>query len=202
MYSQNQDSIISKLLSQQYKPTLHNNLPDYRKTLNKSRIDACYQRLNQCLDTLILAIDSGKWTEISNSISFLLNYILDSTSPESSTPFTYIEISPLKRQEYELFVALGGIDTLLILFNKPFCESDARSMSNLRNPKRAETWNEILAILRELCYTIPTLSTHIFTQEHIIFLFTLLSCPSIFESAVNLLEEVLSSRIDTFRSEL
>ena len=108
-------------------------------------------------------------------------------------------MTPEKRQAREIFVALGGTQEIMRLFSKPFMTTnDARKEKSDLFRRRSELWNEILIILREICYALPTLADNIFTKEHITFLFTLLSQSSIFENAMNLLEEILAVRVDVY----
>jgi Trpc4-associated protein len=93
---------------------------------------------------------------------------------------------------------LGGIDLLLRLFNKPFSEPDARQMTPTIFQRRSELWNEVLVILREVAIAIPTISEKIFENSDIVFLFSLLHHQAMFDNTMNLLEEILASRDETF----
>lgn len=75
---------------------------------------------------------------------------------------------------------------------------DARDLNKNHIQRYALVWNEILVLLREICYSIPNLANQIFTSSHIIFLFTMLSHDNLFENAMNLLEEILAIRMESF----
>jgi hypothetical protein len=159
-----------------------------KKTLN-STCNGIYQSI----EFLKGALATGKWSEVEYAIGHLIGKLLDSSNPEQA--FT---ITSKKRQEREIFVSLGGVVALLKLFRKPFGASDARKISPDSIQRRTELWNELLVILRELCFTVPTLADNIFGEYEISFLFTMLSHKSVFDNAMNLLEEILSTRMDTF----
>ena len=58
--------------------------------------------------------------------------------------------------------------------------------------------NDILVLLRELCYGIPKLTFSLSSQDFIIFLFTCLSHSHFFDHAISLLEEILADQAQTF----
>jgi hypothetical protein len=160
------------------------------------RIDDNFNSIATNTQQLSTAISTGRWSEVENSLGNLITRLLN-TNPES-----VFAITPIKKQEREVFVFLHGIQSILLLFQKPFCETDARLITSTQFSRRSEVWNEILVILREVTYAIPTLSDQIFDSQHIVFFFTLLHHHSVFENAMNLLEEVLSSRLETFNLSL
>lgn len=164
----------------------------YSTTVHK-RIDENFNNISSSIQMLSKAIHSESWSEVGYCVGNLITRLLDSTNPDQ-----LFLITPSKKQEREIFVFLGGFDLLLKLFSKPFSDKDARSILSLHFQRRSELYNEVLIILREVAFAIPSLSEHIFSNDHIIFLFTLLSHQSVFENTMNLLEEILSARIDTF----
>ena len=64
--------------------------------------------------------------------------------------------------------------------------------------ERGDLWNEVLVLMREICFTIPHLSEKVFSKDAIVFLFTLMSHACVFENAATLLEEVLKVRLESF----
>lgn len=98
----------------------------------------------------------------------------------------------------QMFIHVGGVKQLLRLFYAPYGNEDARKMSSAVIQRRAEFWNEVLVILREVSFSIPSLADNIFSDKELIFLFTLLYHSSVFDNAINLLEEILASRSETF----
>lgn len=77
-----------------------------------------------------------------------------------------------KRQHREAFVLFGGLNSLLRLFSAPFSPEDARKIRKEEMVGKAELWNEILVILRELINTIPGITERLFNEKHMVFLFT------------------------------
>jgi Trpc4-associated protein len=142
---------------------------------------------------LTAGIAHQDWVETEAVVSQLIMRLLDASNHEG-----IFQISPKKKQERELFVALGGMRQLLRLFEPPLCEVDARLISAHSLGIRAELWNEVLILIRELCFTVPSLAEHIFSSEHIALFFSFLSHKSMFENALNILEEILAVKTETF----
>jgi hypothetical protein len=138
-------------------------------------------------------VKPGNWTEVEYAVAGILTRILDSSNAD-----TMFAVTPTRAQEREYFIRIGGVDALLQLFSKPWSDPDARMTSTTHLHRKSELWNEVLVILREVAYALPTSSTYFFGMNHIIFLFTMLSHESVFENSLNLLEEILASRSDTF----
>ena len=127
------------------------------------------------------------------NVSRLINKVLDASSPES-----VFQITPEKREERSLFVSAGGMDVLLALISPPYMRADAREMKNESIVAKKDFLNEILVLLREICYTLPSLAETAFSTEVIVRLFTMLHHVNIFENTMNLLEEILAVKTDTF----
>ena len=159
----------------------------------EKRINTSFNDVITVVKNLRSAIEKAKWSDIEHAVHIVYHKITEESNPEQP----YI-VKPKSRQEREVFVAVGGMNTILRLFSKPFAESDARSMSTTTFQRYAETWNEMLVILREVSYSIPSLSERVFDQDHVVFLFTMLAHRSVFENSVSLLEEILAVRTDTF----
>lgn len=105
--------------------------------------------------------------------------------------------------ERDAFVLAGGVEVLIRVFREPSFVGaemartyDARDLSEeLVSNRLAPCWNEALACLRELVYSMPSLVENeiIFDDgEFLPFLFTLLSHDSCFDGAAALVEEILS----------
>ncbi|KAG7363961.1 DUF3689 domain containing protein [Nitzschia inconspicua] len=105
--------------------------------------------------------------------------------------------------ERDAFVRAGGIEVFIRVFREKsfvgdeMAESyDARDLSEeLVASRLAPCWNETLACLRELVYSIPSLvedEVILDNGDFLPFLFTLLSHDSCFESSAALIEEILS----------
>lgn len=140
-----------------------------------------------------MAIDHTQWTEIGRCVGSLVTALLDSGGMEP--PFT---IPAKNKQQRDMFISLGGVNQLLRLFEAPISTADARSMSENGVKRRAEVWNEVMVMLREVMYSTPLLADRVVTSRHIVFIFTMLHHQSVFENSMNLLEEILASRSETF----
>ena len=159
----------------------------------EKRINSSFNDVITVVKNLRSAIEKARWSDIEHAVHIVYHKITEETNPEQP----YI-VKPKSRQEREVFVAVGGMHTILRLFAKPFADLDARTMPVTSFHRHAETWNEMLVILREVSYSIPLLSERVFDQNHVVFLFTMLAHRSVFENSVSLLEEILAVRIETF----
>ncbi|CAM9273885.1 unnamed protein product, partial [Ectocarpus fasciculatus] len=99
-----------------------------------------------------------------------------------------------------MFISLGGVNQLLRLFEAPISTADARSMSENGVKRRAEVWNEVMVMLREVMYSTPLLADRVVTSRHIVFIFTMLHHQSVFENSMNLLEEILATILCVYLS--
>jgi len=86
---------------------------------------------------------------------------------EDSNPDQPYAVTSRSKQEREVFVAIGGMHTLLRLFSQPFAEADARAMSARLFQQYVECWNEALVVLREVSYSVPTLSEQLFDHDQV-----------------------------------
>jgi hypothetical protein len=107
-------------------------------------------------------------------------------------------VSPLQKQQREMFVSLGGMRALLSMLAPPFLQRDASNTPSQFFHEKQDLWNEVLVVLREVSFAVPSLADNIFSKGNIVTLFTLLSHQAVFENTMNLLEEVLAIRIETF----
>ena len=159
----------------------------------KHRVNMEYSGLYGVVNDLRMAIDHTQWPEIGRCIASLVTALLDSGGMEP--PFT---IPAKNKQQRDMFISLGGVTQLLRLFEAPISAADARSMTENGVKRRAEAWNEVMVLLREVLYSTPLLADRVVTSRHIVFLFTMLHHQSVFENSMNLLEEILASRSETF----
>ena len=133
--------------------------------------------------------------EIHNAVSDIIMKLLD-----NSDAGDLFAVNTKKTLQRECFVLNGGIDALLILFKPPFLMyGDGRKIPVEHVRRRSEMWNEILVIIREVAYVIPTLQDRIFNTDQMVFFFTMLCHQSVFDNTMNLLEEMLAAREDTFQ---
>lgn len=160
----------------------------------KDRIDKTLNKICSFVELTKSAVKSGKWPEITEAVTALVNKLFNLASTEE-----IFKISKVQRQERDFFIFLGGIEALIKIFSKPyFGMNDARCVSSRFIERKSEFFNEILVILREIVFTIPSYADVIFTDDILVFIFTLLSHSCVFDNAINLLEEVLASRSSGF----
>lgn len=180
-----------------------NNASKFHKCMSRSTqkaIDEEYRGIISCTQALRRAVEQNNWEVVESAVGDIILTLLDSGNSNSNALF---HVSPKKKQQRECFVRWGGVELLLRLFEKPFvAHSDARNYTNPDVGRKCEVWNEILVILREVCFAIPSLSEKVFGMPHIVFLFTMLSHQSVFDNTMNLLEEILAARDDTFQLSL
>ena len=163
-------------------------------------------------------IDSGDWAETQTVVTRISPRLIGdpslahgqtSTGPTIDDPNLPPTASPHYAGggrlglERDAFVLAGGVEVLLRIFREPSFVGaemartyDARDLSEeLVTNRLAPCWNETMACLRELVYSIPSLVENeiIFDGgEFVPFLFTLLSHDSCFDGAASLIEEILS----------
>jgi hypothetical protein len=58
-----------------------------------------------------------------------------------------------------------------------------------------QVWNDVLLLLRELCFSVPDLAQRLFGQDLLLFLFSLMAFSSFFDHAVGLIEEILADQV-------
>jgi len=179
-----------------------NTAQEFHKCMSHSTqkvIDEKYCGIISCTKALRQSVDRNNWVGVETAVGDIILTLLDSSSSSSSL----FHISPKKKQQRECFVRWGGVDLLLRLFEQPFVtHNDARNFTYPDVGRKCEVWNEILVILREVCFAIPSLSDKVFGTSHVVFLFTMLSHQSVFDNTMNLLEEILAARDDTFQLSL
>lgn len=165
-------------------------------------------------------IDSGDWAETQIVISRISPRLIGDPSTMMHSPGMDIgpavedpNLPPTASRIYagggriglerDAFVLAGGVEVLIRVFREPNFVGeemartyDARDLSDeLVANRLAPCWNESLACLRELVYTIPSLVENevVFRNgEFLPFLFTLLHHDSCFDGAAALIEEILS----------
>lgn len=157
------------------------------------RVDHAHKQMTRCIKVLGVALKSKTWRRIESAVEQIILKLLDSQNPDS-----LFAMSPSRRLERELFVEFGGIDLLLQLLEAPLSPPDARDIPSSQIQRQVELWNEVLVLLREVCFSLPGLSDSIFSDAHVVFLFTMLSHNFVFDNTMNLLEEIFAVRKDTF----
>lgn len=172
-------------------------LPSLEKSSNR-KLDSEFDGTPSFLATLKSAVHRNDWEDIEASVGDVILNLLDNSSESQ-----LFNVTPKKRQQREQFVLGGGIEVLLRLFRPPYLQhKDARGIPPSEVRLKSEVWNEILVILREVAFAIPTLSDKVFNTEEMIFFFTMLHHQPVFDNTMNLLEEILASREDTFQLSL
>lgn len=157
------------------------------------RLDTKFNGIINDTDELSAAINRKDWRDIERVVEALISKLLDNLNPD-----LLARVTPSKKLEREVFVQYGGMRQLIRILEPPLCRPDARAMPATQINYRVELWNAILVLLREVCFTVPGLAETVFTTQHIRFIFTLLAHDVVFENAMNLLEEILAVRYETF----
>ena len=185
-------NILSLLRAREIGATVH--LANHRLGADtRGRLDESFNRISSSIAELSDAIDRHDSAEIERAVAQMLNRMVDPAGTESS-----YDITPQRKQEREMFTALGGLHVLTALIEPPLAELDARKMDRNVIETKVEYWNEVLVLLREICYSVPSLADNVFTDQHIAFFFTMLSHKVAFENTMNVIEEILAVKVDTF----
>lgn len=69
---------------------------------------------------------------------------------------------------------------------------------NVEGSLLQQVWNDVLVLLRELCYAVPDVARRLYTPRLVLFLFTMLGQPVLFDHTVGLIEEILADQAATF----
>jgi hypothetical protein len=215
-------NIVHHLRNRQY-GYRHIPISEYINPHIQSNINHLFHNISTLVQNLRIAMIKKDWNQISPAISALVSTLLDQFGATAGLdPFTLTnKLALQKREQREMFILLDGMKLLLQFLGNgngnrgnsfPFSsssstssiqtqiinKSDARDLNTNNLQRYAIVWNEILVLLREICFTVPNLANQIFTSSHIVFLFTMLAHDNLFESAMNLLEEILAIRMETF----
>jgi hypothetical protein len=177
--------------------------------LTKESLNRCINRVCVNLDELKLAIKivsttslaiikDNAWQDIERAVFHVSEQLLENHQNDSPL----YKPNHIKKQEREVFIAIGGCYELLKLLDHPFSSSaSAIFLTNILR-KRSDIWNVALVTLRELISSIQNIGDSMFSTTHIVFLFNLLNYPSVFENSLNLIEEILATRTDIFNLRL
>jgi len=170
-------------------------------------------------------IDSGDWAETKTVVSRIAPRLIgdpaavaqEQMGGERETPIEDPNLPPTASRFYagggrlglerDAFVQAGGIQVMIRVFREASFVGaemarsyDARDVpEELVVSRLAQCWNEVMASLRELVYTMPSLveDGDIFDNgEFLPFLFTLLSHDSCFDGAATLIEEIVSLQLN------
>eukprot|EP01038_Epipyxis_sp_PR26KG_P014534 gene14534-19515_t len=185
-------NFVNTILAREIKRSNPNHLV-FPKSININ-INKEFNSLSDHINSLKVAIDERNWGKIEITIGDIILNLLDSSNNMNQL----FSITPKKKQQREIFASLGGLQLLLKLFEYPFGSHDARLISETTFLEKSDVWNEVLVILREIAFTIPSSSEKIFDQHHIVLLFSYLCHHSVFDNTMNLLEEILACRDETF----
>ena len=167
------------------------------KTPMKKKIDKECNYLLTVITDLKNDLDTNKISKVEGSLKTLVNCILSSSGDED-----VFSITPKKKEEREMFVALGGMEQVMRFFCQPFGKADARDLDKRAVSQKSDFWNETFVLLREICYTLPYVPEKYFGNKEITTLFTWLAHESTFENTAALLEEMLKMRMDSFSLDL
>jgi hypothetical protein len=218
-------NIVHLLRNRQY-GNRHVPISEYLNPQIQSTLNHLFHNVSTLVQNLKLAMIKKDWNQISTAISTIVSTLLDPNPHQFGDGAGSAGVDPLsltaqlalkKKEQREMFILLDGMK-LLIQFLGPgsgngnggssftsssrqtqiINKTDARDLNTSHIQRYAVVWNEILVLLREVCYSIPNLANQIFTNSQVVFLFTMLSHENLFENAINLLEEILAIRLETF----
>lgn len=163
--------------------------PNVLKRINKESSEA--HQLAHRLDT---AVKNGLWTGIEGVINDAIVALSDTTPDfmQATSP------SGLKKQQREFFVVFGGVRSLVSIFRLPHIAADGRNIKIEMMGRRSNCWNEIVVILRDLVISMPSVVDRYMDSGFIAVLITFLTHRTLFDNVMNLLEEILAVREETF----
>eukprot|EP00638_Chattonella_subsalsa_P000233 CAMPEP_0117744562 /NCGR_PEP_ID=MMETSP0947-20121206/6833_1 /TAXON_ID=44440 /ORGANISM="Chattonella subsalsa, Strain CCMP2191" /LENGTH=1052 /DNA_ID=CAMNT_0005561535 /DNA_START=129 /DNA_END=3285 /DNA_ORIENTATION=+ len=169
----------------------------------QGRLDEAYEGIPQLVANLRSAIQQGNPAAMAGAISAAFTKLVDNPAINLPNQDPHSQGGGLRGGGgalRESFVLFGGVDQICACFRPPFATRDARQMdAQLVQARRAETWNEALVLLRELCFSHPSLAeSPCGDPDLVVFWFTLMSHPTTFDNAVGLIEEVLAVNPTTF----
>lgn len=153
------------------------------------RIDKSLNKIVKIVNDLKSAIESGRWELIENSVADVIVNLLDGSTDTGARE---------KKQQRDIFVNMGGLQLLVSLFMPPFMPADGRLLRQGTLSERAEIWNEVLLLLREIGFAAGIVSEFVYNDSTIVLFFTLLSHHVLFDNTIGLLEEVVAYREEVF----
>jgi hypothetical protein len=172
---------------------------DFLNQQIQSKINEKFRNISTLIASLRGAVSRKDWNQISSATHTLITHLLDTNNHYDSLSSSSTKITNEKREEREIFILLGGINLLFECLCPPLIQAtDARDMNPSQIQRYSVFWNELLVLLREICYSIPNLANQIFSDTQIVFLFTMLAHDTLFDCAINLLEEILAIRMESF----
>ena len=158
---------------------------------------------------LAAALETGDWSETQSIVSRLLKRLVGghesradrdpNTPPQAPRFYAGGGTFGLER---DAFCLAGGVELLIRIFQETFvvgdqaaASRDARDLSpSTVTIRLSSCWNEVLAMLRELVYFLPSIALKDQWNDFLPFLFTMLSHEPCFEYAAALIEEVLTAK--------
>lgn len=158
------------------------------------RIDRHSQDIYTLVQRIYTATKEDNWSKVEcvvNDVMTSLTEILEFGNGKHN--------SPIKKSQRDYFVLYGGVQAILSIFSMPSVNAndDARRIRPVVM-RRNETWNEIMVILRDLIISIPSIADQYIDNRCISTLVTFLYYKNIFDNVMNLLEEILATREETF----
>ena len=154
------------------------------------RLDKSLNKIVKITNDLRGAITSARWEHIENAVADIIMALLDGS--KNGLP------ARERKQQRDIFVAMGGLQLLVSLFKAPFMPVDGRLLKEPILHERAEVWNEALLVLREVGFAASVVSEYVYSESTIVLLFTLLSQHTLFDNCINLLEEIVAYREEVF----
>jgi hypothetical protein len=190
-------NLVHRLRDRQYGHQIP--VEDYLNQQIRSKINENFSNISTLVNNLRTAMSRQDWNQISTATHTLITHLLDTNNQYDSLSSFSNKVTHVKKEEREFFVLLGGMNLLFQFLCPPLSQAtDARHMNPTQLQRYSIFWNEVLVLLREICYSVPNLANQIFSDTQIVFLFTMLSHDSLFDCAINLLEEILAIRLESF----
>lgn len=171
----------------------------------QTKLNQSFRNVHKVVKNLQTAISpsraelAGQWGPLLKSaVQGVCNCLLTGES-EGNDEASLYSVTPEKRLQREMFVALGGVRCLLKLLEPPFADRDARTTPKSVMYERSEVLKEALIVFREVCFSSSYVSREI-SLANIQYLLSLLSHKTLFDCTISVLEEILSSpnMVDTF----
>lgn len=158
------------------------------------RIDQQQSGVVDMTEKLRTAMRDASWRQIEDALSEVLTALSD-VSSDTYDPF---QVKGKKRQQREYFVLYGGLQAVLQFFTLRGVPKNGRTMSPEQMTRRVEVFCIVLVLLRELIVSNASIAEQFFDDSLIATLMTYLSHKQIFDHTMNLLEEILAIRHETF----
>lgn len=156
------------------------------------RVNKEYNDIVKLVNALRASLEKSLWSEIEVNVGDLIYCLLDNNANQ------LFEITDVKKQRRELFAKLGGVQLFIKVARLAFRYQDPYKAAENAVEGRTDVLNEVMVILRELTYVLPSSSDAMFSDSDIVFFFSFVRYHSLFDNVLNFLEEVVATREEPF----